>query len=411
MSTPTPPVPLEIPPEILRLLESRPGTEELVCGEPGEEQRIGLVMKRTWLARPGGAWELAPDDEAEPVCIDRFPWREVEPPEVSPIAFDDDTAAFRAATDVVVQGDAQTYGSPRGETEVRVSIGSFERRIRVVGDRALEWSGGTARFGDPAPFDTLPVRYDRAYGGFDPVGHQRFPNPALSALAKLRPEWQLEAATDCHYPRNPSGVGFLIQLDEESVADASVPNFEYPDDPLTPERLAVGSPHAWPAGPLPAGLDWIDTGWFPRGAYLGGMRRPRDHAGPIAEIERGWAAPDLFEIPPLLQSDSLRPEFAQAASPGMSFPALPADAPFELENLHPEEPRWRFQLPPERPEAALDVGGPGLTPLVTRLNAVVVRPGRGQLVMVWCADAPCDRSFTRDQGLALRREIRWVRTR
>lgn len=402
--------PTQLPPEIERMFARKPGTEELVHGSPEGESRVGMLLKRTWLAKPDGLWELAEGEDVEPLCCHELPWYEVEPPEVAPLAYDDDTAAFRKATDVVVQGSAHTYGTPRSETGVRVTIGAFERTIRVVGDRSLEWLNGAARFGEPEPFESLPIRYDRAYGGFDATAHARFPDPMLEAFARIRPEWGLECATDFHYPRNPAGAGFLIHLDEESVAGARVPNLEYPEDPLTPERLAVGAPTAWPAGPLPAGMDWQDPSWFPRCAYLG-TAGPPEHAGPVAEIERGWGAPDLFEIPLLTQSVALRSEFAQAASPGMSFPQLPLDVPFQLENLHPEQPRWLFQLPAERPAVALDLGGVGMTPLTTQLNSVVVRPDEGELVMVWCAHAPSDRRIAPDEADDLRRVVRWQRAR
>jgi hypothetical protein len=402
------PLPPALPPQIQRMLDSEPGTEALVHGTPCGEPRIGMVLKRTYRTAPDGGWELAAPEDQDMVVPGVYLYAIVDPPFVAPVRFDNDGAAFRAATDVVVQCYAQTYGVERSETTVGIRFGDFSREIRVQGDREAEWvEDGTVRFSPPASFDEMSITYDRAYGGFDAVALERWRNPEWEALRKARPEYQLEASTPFHYPRNPAGVGYLIQLDEESVSRVRVPNLDYPDDPVTAERLAVGHPDRWMAGPLPACMDWTSADWFPRCCYLGGERRPEGYDGPVAEIERGWIGEEVFEIPFVLETGTLRQEFAQAASPGMSFSEVPWSSELELTNLHPEHPAWRFHLPYEVPDAKLALGGPSLTELTPHLNAVVIRPDLAEVVMIWCAHAPVSRRYSPEQAAEMRREVAW----
>ena len=259
---------------------------------PEGRRRLGLVLKRTYIFRDGGGCDAAEEDQQEPLTFQEFPYEELEPPLVSPVRLDNDMFAFRPKTDLVVQGSAYTYFSGVSKTHVAVRIGTFERSIRVYGDRQLmRGLDGKLRFSDPEPFDAMPVRYDRAYGGVDVTALRRRPAPKmLRELAQVMPDIPIDTDTPFHYARNPCGRGFLIDDDEESLAAVQVPNLEFPFDWITPERLATGSVHGWVTAPLPACMDWQSAGWFPRIAYLGAAVFPPDYSGPVRETELGWAA-------------------------------------------------------------------------------------------------------------------------
>ena len=49
----------------------------------------------------------------------------------------------------------------------------------------------------------------------------------------------------------------------------SLPNFEDPDDLLTPERLCCESVKHWNRQPLPQGMSWFGKTWYPRMSYVG----------------------------------------------------------------------------------------------------------------------------------------------
>jgi hypothetical protein len=384
----TPPK-FELPQEIQ---EPETATCRLVAGNPAGQARIGLVIKRTYAFRPGGGCELLGPEQQDEVVDDECLYEVVQPPKVSAVALDNDLWAFRSKTDLVIQGNAYAYFPKTRKSWVEVRVGGFSRSIRVYGERNVERGpDGEIRFSRPEPFEAIPVRYDRAYGGCDLTALERygFP-PALRDLLRSRPEYEAVAETPFHYPRNPAGRGFLIEADEESLSRVEVPNLEFAFDPITPDRLAVGDPGRWIDAPLPACMDWQSASWFPRIAYIGLAPLPDGFAGRVAEVERRWAAPDLLRNPSILKAPDrpLHPEFAQAASPGMSFEGFPPDAVIELHNMHRDYPVCTLELPGEAPRARLEFEGAGAVNLEPHLNSVVIRPDHEQAVMTWCAHAP-----------------------
>jgi len=383
----------------------------VVFGIPEGRSRIGLVLKRTYTFQDGGGSDAAGEDQQEPVTNRELPYGETAPPRVSPIRLDNDLFAFRMKTDLVVQGNAYTYFSGVNKTHVTVRVGSFERTIRVYGDRQLvRGLDGKPRFTEPEPFDTMPVRYDRAFGGVDVIALSRNPAPKmLQELAESVPGLPIDTDTPFHYARNPCGRGFLIHDDDESLAAAQAPNLEFPFDWISPDRMVVGSIHGWVSAPLPACMDWQSAGWFPRIAYLGAALFPPDYAGPVRETELGWAAPDLVTIPPATMAiDELpRFEFTQGASAGMSLESIAPGQLVELRNLHPVYPHCTFRLPEEVPHARLALRDGQWTELEPHLNAVVIRPETDEVVMTWCASAPIEATCYVADPDELRREVWW----
>lgn len=378
---------------------------------PDGRRSIGLVLKRTYTFQDGGGCTPAEEDRQEEISFAEVPYEEIEPPRVSPIRLDCDLLAFRPKTDVVVQGNAYTYFSGVTQTHVSLRLGTLERTIRVYGDRALlRGLDGKLRFGPPEPFDVMPLRYDRAYGGVDTTALRRRPVPKmLQELARAVPDLPIDTDTPFHYARNPCGRGFLIEDDEESVAAVAVPNLEFPFDWITPERLAVGSVHGWVTAPLPAAMDWQSAAWFPRIAYLGAALFPPDYQGPVREAELGWAAADLPEIPPLtsMAEDGPRAEFVQAASAGMSLARVVPGEMVELRNMHPVYPHCTFRLPEEIPWVRMELAAGEWTDFEPRLNSVVIRPESDEVVMTWCAAAPVGPDFQPDDPDEIRREVSW----
>jgi hypothetical protein len=384
---------------------------DVVTGLVDGQRRIGLLLKRTYTFQDGGGCDVSGEDEQEPISFGEVTYEDLDPPRVAPVQADNDTFAFRPKTDLVVQANAYTYFNGVSMTQVSVRIGVFERSIRVYGDRRLRRgvSGGLT-FDLPEPFDSIPVRYDRAYGGVDAVALRRRPAPLmLQELAEIMPRLPIDTDTPFHYARNPCGRGFLIDSDDESLAAAQVPNLEFSFEPILPERLAVGSIHGWVDAPLPACMDWQSAGWFPRFGYLGGALFPPDYRGRLREVDLGWASADITAIPPATTTpgEPLRPEFLQGASAGMSVDFRVPGQLAELRNLHPVYPFCTFRLPEETPQARMELGLGNWIALEPHLNAVVIRPDEDQVVMIWCASVPVPNTFRPTAPDELRREVYW----
>lgn len=384
-----------------------PKTEQLFVGEEAGIRMGALLVKRTY--KPEGG-KLVPAEEQNPVCLLDVPYAELRPPRVSPLFAADESFAFKRATDVVVQASAYAYAPKTTKTTVGLRFGSISREIVVYGDRVGEYDKtGKPRFSEPEPFESIPVRWDHAFGGFDVHAWKRRGLPGLDAI-RPKPEWDLGTATPYHYPRNPCGSGFLIDLDEESFTGLVIPNLEHPFAPLTPSRLAVGDPASWMRGPLPACWDFQALDWFPRCAYLGMIPHYKKEGFAPAEITRGFAPEDLLQTKNFLHvksRDEYRPELMQSAAPGLTVPSVPPNERFVLTNLHPRKPTFTIDLPGEVPEVLLSLEPGKATLAVARIVTVVLRVDLDEVEVLWCAKFPLPQAITEDDLMNARRVVSW----
>jgi hypothetical protein len=214
-----------------------------------------------------------------------------------------DTPFLSGGIDLFVMGNAYAPGG-HSATEVRVDIrvgSTFQRSIRVVGDRVWRAAAdagpqrGPTRLeaSPPAPFVSMPLTYDRAFGG--------------------------KARTDTHeyaYPANPLGRGFYLTA--ESAAGNPLPNIE---DAAAPIRSVEDRPEPIGTAPYP-----IEGSLRP----LNALELDVDHAHPLNTTIR-----------------RIKPLFFNSAHPRMIIP--PADSPrpgepVEVTNLRPSG-ALRFALP------------------------------------------------------------------
>lgn len=366
--------------------DALPGTETVrfVSAQPADKPLLALVFKRAFRIAASGLCEFT--GEELPLYDDVQPWAEDLPlPLASAPRWDADLFAFKPATDLVVQGHAYAY-SPQASIDVGLRVGPVIRIVRVHGDRRVEWAGGRAGFTPAEPFQKLPLRYDRAYGGVDTVALARQGDPLAKAFQVALPSRADVVArnTEFHYPRNTSGCGYLMAADRESLEAAKVPNLEFPFDPVTPDRLAVGSPAGWLRGPLPAGFDWYHPSWFPRLAFMGLVPEHQAPAGRVAEVDQGWVPGDILDL-----SRGKFPffdlRFQQGASPGLAIPNLPPDAELEFQNLFPHAPGRRLRLPGRLPSVTIALMPSDLRKTRTQLAAVVVQPDQDRVILTYSA--------------------------
>ncbi len=217
------------------------------------------------------------------------------------------------------------------------------------------------------------------------VAREKLDGPRLDALQKYT-QYSLKFATVAAYPRNPVGRGYVVE-DHPGVEGLDLPTVEDPEDPLTPGRLFAGHPDAWTRQPLPAGLWFVNYGWFPRSAFAGLERIPLPPgAGPssarVAEVERGWAPAGVLSGRPL--QERFHVKVSHGAPPPLVFePHLAGREEVTLTNLDPREPELRFQLPGERPRISIRPLGEGEREAPARLTSVIVDVAKRRVSLVW----------------------------
>src|SRR5688572_26381691 len=368
-------------------------TEAIVSGKPGPEYELGVVIKRTFDLLANGGTRLS--EVQLPIDDGVVFYDELAPPRVSPVAWENDQLAFKPLTDVVVQGHVYNYDQlPSVEAELRV--GDVRRVVRAHGQRRLERASGRWRLSGAEPFSKLPLRYDRAYGGFDALGHARHGDPFIDVMAKVGPDPGLATCTRFHYARNGAGVGFVAHPEFDAHEQLEIPNFEFPFDPITADRLLWPSPGSWLGAPLPAGFDWYAASSFPRSAYLGLTPDFDTPAQLPLEVAHGWVEPRFVDC-----SRRSLPRFdlrlQQGASPGLAFAELAPGTRFFLAHLFPHQRERWVTLPALTPSVEIEWRNERKTnehrSAGARLISVVLRPDDEKLILVWSARAPAPRRY------------------
>jgi hypothetical protein len=189
------------------------------------------------------------------------------PPDASSLRYEGQSAPLRLATDVLLVGQAW---APRGVAAKRVDVtlavaSHFTKSVAVFGERVFTQGLGVATPGAPRPFVSMPIVYERAFGGAEPG--DRMPR-----------EFE---------PRNPVGRGFF-----KSASDALYQPVANVEDP----RNLIGSSGDRPA---PMGFGPIARSWQPR-VRFGGTYDQRW----IEELMPNWPPdfdPRFFQAAPLDQ--------------------------------------------------------------------------------------------------------------
>lgn len=187
-----------------------------------------VVVKATFDIREEGSMYLS--DEQVPVLLMPEPVGEVG----KSLTYESDLLGVKPSTDVLVNGRACAPGGKRVSSVVtQLVAGPIKKQLRVFGDRIWEEGlTGGMHISNPMAFESMPITYERAYGGWDRLSQ----NPANHRLDD----------------RNPVGTGFAIQ--QEHCAGMRLPNVEYPNQLIS----------SWKHRPPPAGFNAIDCSWTPR---------------------------------------------------------------------------------------------------------------------------------------------------
>ena len=316
----------------------------------GAEYLVVMVKATYVLDGDGG---MAPADEQRGVELaDVFTGE----PGASSLAYASDLAIRKTSTDVVLAGSAYPARAGDREGEVGVQVGPAKASFRVFGDREWQAALGVVRMSRPAPFESIPLCYERAAGGTD-----------------TSPSAERDHDFDA---RNPVGLGFRAKRTQKLVDATALPNFERPD-------ALIRSPEERPA---PAPVGFVAPGWLPRAALAG-------------TYDEAWSEARA----PLLPTD-FDVRFFDVAPSGLTVPGrLRGDEHGAATGISPRG-LVRFTLPGVQPAASVASRALGALPLDLGLDRVVVNGDagvHGEVVLVWSGGLRVRRGFHDLQAITL----------
>jgi uncharacterized protein YjbI with pentapeptide repeats len=285
---------------------------------------LTIVIKGTFDLRPGGPATVA--SEQLPLSADT-PEQDDVP--VS-LRYPADLVHFKPRADVLLVGSCHAGPEPALRQKVSLRVGDWSKSLSVTGDRFWEVIGASS----PVPFRSLPLDYERAFGG---AGSRD--NPVGRGLTES------------------SGVG--------GMAARWLPNVE------DPERL-VTAPGSRVA---PAGFGPLRREWAPRADKLGTYD--------ARWLESRWPwYPEDFDW-----------SHHNAAPEDMQLPYLRGDEALALSHLHEAHAELATRLPGTRvrcfvaAEASEPPGAPVLREVQANLDTLWIDAEALKLVLVWRAVA------------------------
>ncbi len=298
-------------------------------------------VRATFSIQPDG--EVVSSDEPQEVCLAPKFFGE---PAHSSLQYDLDLVRTKPGTDVVLQANAHApSGYPADFVDVSATVGPLSKKLRVFGNRFWERGWNDLEPGPPQPFISLPIRYERAWGGL-------LPNSGVRDRF------------------NPAGIGTNARPGE------AVPNIESPANPIRSSR------HSGP----PAGFGPIAFHWQPRlglaGTYDDIWRRDRQ---------------------PLVPTDFQNSYFRCAPGDQQIEGFLQGGEEVVLRNLT-SEGLLRFRLP--RVSLGFNTRFAGGTRNHRgQLYTVIIEPEERRLIMVWQTALPCHHTlYTLKQTVVFEKE-------
>jgi hypothetical protein len=254
----------------------------------------------------------------------------------------------KTGTDVMLAGSARPPGGrPVNQMQVTMSVAERRKTILVTGDRT--WRSG--RPSDPKPFLSVPLIWERAFGGWHKKGDK------------------VEAEE-----RNPVGCGFAGGRSDADMQGLPVPNLEDPAAPL--EKIGQT--------PAPACLAPVAPSWMPRRLFAGTYD---------AAWQRGRAPflPDDFD-----------PRFFQMAAPEFTFDRfLLGGEPVHIDGVNSDGP-IDFAIPQARLRVSVTVAG-SPQELPADLETLLIESDENRACFTWRASLPCDRKVLQVEKIVVSR--------
>jgi hypothetical protein len=309
--------------------------------EPSGRELLVVVVKGTFRipAEQGAALRLH-EEQVPLVMSDVF----FGAPGLSAPKYEVDFAPRKHRCDVLLNGSAYAPGGrPTSRVNVGIRIGNWSKSFDVVGDRFWYLAGGV-RATSPTPIETMPISYDRAFGGVD----QRHDDPAQHGAFML----------------NPSGRGFHKHLIGEWLEGSPLSNTE-----------EQGNRVSAPNGTYkPMSLGPIGRHWEPRFRFAG-------------TYDQHW----LDEECPFLPAD-FDEQYYQAAPLDQQVPKPLGEQHVTLINLT-SDGQSDFVLPHfEAPIHIFPKRGKR-EDLVAHVDTVVIEPDLERVMMTWRVARPLKKNM------------------
>jgi len=269
-------------------------------------------------------------------------------PAKSSLRISSDYHIGKPATDILMIGSAYAPAQrPVRQMDVGLQVGSLSKVVRVFGDRV--WNQG--QITQPEPFVTMPLVYERAFGGQD-----------LIEGGKLR-----DAEVN-----NPVGCGFGGKKNPQEMQGLPLPNLETPDHLIRDYR----------DNPEPACFAPIAPNWQPRVGF----------AGTYDDIWQQTRAPYL--------PDDYNPRFMNVAPADLIYPGyLQGGEAVRIVGMHPTGD-LEFALPYVNLANKVSIAGQEYAaPFV--METLLLDPNQRQLSMVWRAAMACDKKLPKIQQISV----------
>ncbi len=249
----------------------------------------------------------------------------------------------KPSTDIVVIGNAVSPdGRAVNQMDVSIQVAELRKVIRVFGDRKWISYGEELRISPPVPFESMPLVYERAFGGVHEVDPQK-------------QEVLFEA-------RNPVGKGFKGRRTKQESEGLPLPNLE------DPARL-ITKPEDQPA---PACFGYVSPSWEPRRAYAG-------------NYDERW----MKKRAPYLPED-FKSRYFNAAHPDMIYKGyLKGGEPVGITNMSAQGP-LQFAIPLCDLETSVQIAE-RTEELALNLETALLEPSDARLSLVWRAAMECDK--------------------
>lgn len=314
---------------------------------------------------------------------------------------------YKPMTDLVVKGSVKGNGKSK-VIQAFIQMGNFVRvNIQVTGRRFAFRNGhGDIRFSEPDPIESVPLRYDHAYGGFDKVAEEKL-QPVPKDFEKAFPDVDWDYASEFRYPRNPCGKGYVVENSARIFEELELPELEDPNTPLTPSNIIVGTPQNWINQPMPRATDWVNMAWFPRIAYFGILPIFDKKAlkGMLPEHTMRLAEPDILHEKPIEQKFNLRA--TNGASLGLQVAHLKGGESIRFQNIHPLRQEFILQLPKEQPRIWVDGRNGKMLETKPVMQTVVVDLDEGYVSIIWQGVGQALRPYMEEELKTMPFKVEW----
>jgi hypothetical protein len=253
--------------------------------DPDGRERVVVVIKGTYEIPPAGHAARLAAEQAPLVMADEFTGE----PGLSAVLYESDFAPLKPRCDVLVNGSAHAPGGqPVERVTVGLRVGPIEKYFEVVGDRVWEDGALGATPASYPRFTSVPISYDRAWGGVDvdpedpervdafydnPVGVGYYPVSGDMPVGKPLPNTHelgkpIEGRTGSHRPMSLGAVGrqFKTRYPYAGTYDEDWVDNVFPFLPADFDPLYFQSAPADQQMPYPQAGEWIElTGLTPEG--------------------------------------------------------------------------------------------------------------------------------------------------